>query len=789
MSENAGFPFHTSLRLDGLIDYWVERSGDPRPTISEPATAVLRAVAAAPDLRGPIKDPAGLERHRGAVDALVSAFFPPEGEFFGSAGEPFRFRSIYETPEATDLGIFSEEVLFHGTLYDAELIRRGMIISAYELVLARIYGREISFNYPVVVSTTDPQSGLPRHFQLSWNSRFVQVVPRGAVPRPTAEELDRLVAEPTNVQMWLDLLPPDRFELSGLAVTIGADVTQREAVSRLKDDLLQPDAMATPARLDQIATRIRTLLGRPDLRVGVIGFDRGSGIDAIDHAFSVGRSLLLSDGAAPACPFRKQSYYASVFERGEPTVVGNLDGADQCTGFEYHLMSQGLKSLLVQPLSVDDRLVGLLEIGSPQSGALTAFSAFRLTDIVTPFATALKRTLDEREDRLQAVIKQRYTAIHPAVEWRFREAAIHLVGAGDAEAQSADEIVFDDVFPLYGLTDIRSSSETRNRAIQSDLLEQLRLAQAVIRQPVDRAAYPVLDQMAFRLGGFISSVEAGLQSENESVALAFLRNELEPLMDRLAGWDEATEEKVTAYRAALDETLGVLYRRRRAYEDGVARFNETVSQTIDREQRVAQAAFPHFFEKFQTDGVDYNIYIGESIAENGDFSRLYLQNLRLWQLQLVSRIQWDLQAVSGELGAVLEPTHLILVQDQPLSIRFRTAEKRFDVDGAYNIRYELVKKRIDKARIRGTTERITQPGSLALVYAHGAEAREYRRYLEFLIATGFYTGEIENHELEDMQGVSGLKAFRVEIHPEPPRSAREGRARAADPGLLQPTEG
>ena len=45
----------------------------------------------------------------------------------------------------------------------------------------------------------------------------------------------------------------------------------------------------------------------------------------------------------------------------------------------------------------------------------------------------------------------------------------------------------------------------------------------------------------------------------------------------------------------------------------------------------------------------------------------------------------------------LEVAHLILVQHMPMAIRFRFDEKRFDIDGAYNMRYEIVKKRIDKA--------------------------------------------------------------------------------------------
>jgi hypothetical protein len=38
----------------------------------------------------------------------------------------------------------------------------------------------------------------------------------------------------------------------------------------------------------------------------------------------------------------------------------------------------------------------------------------------------------------------------------------------------------------------------------------------------------------------------------------------------------------------------------------------------------------------------------------------------------------------------LQVAHLILSQSTPLAIRFRTDEKRFDVDGAYNARYEIV---------------------------------------------------------------------------------------------------
>src|SRR5881409_3676849 len=104
--------------------------------------------------------------------------------------------------------------------------------------------------------------------------------------------------------------------------------------------------------------------------------------------------------------------------------------------------------------------------------------------------------------------------------------------------------------------------------------------------------------------------------------------------------------------------------------------------------------------------------------------------------------------LTAELPVPLQTTHLVLVQHAPMAIRFRFDEKRFDVDGAYDIRYEIVKKRIDKALVKGTTERVTQPGQIAIVYGQLSEAAEYRSYLDYLRDLGYISGEVEELELE-----------------------------------------
>ena len=156
------------------------------------------------------------------------------------------------------------------------------------------------------------------------------------------------------------------------------------------------------------------------------------------------------------------------------------------------------------------------------------------------------------------------------------------------------------------------------------------------------------------------------------------------------------------------------------------------------------------------------MYIGSSLSEKKSFDKLYLYNLRLWQLQIMYELENIAFKTRSEMNHDLRVASLILVHSNPMSIKFRMDEKQFDVDGAYNIRYEIIKKRIDKAHIKNTDERLTTPGKIVIVYSQENDAKEYLKYIKFLQSKN-YLGALENLEIEDLQGVTGLKALRVEV--------------------------
>ena len=191
--------------------------------------------------------------------------------------------------------------------------------------------------------------------------------------------------------------------------------------------------------------------------------------------------------------------------------------------------------------------------------------------------------------------------------------------------------------------------------------------------------------------------------------------------------------------------------------------NDAVSDYLDEEEEKAQQMFPHYFQRFKTDGVEHNIYVGASLVENKPFDLVFLKNLRLWQLLVMVEITRRTAALQDKLPVPLETTQLILIHGQPLSIRFRQDERQFDVDGAYNIRYEIIKKRIDKATVLGTGERLTQPGHIALVYAQQPRGRRVPRVHRLPAGPRPAGARVEELELEELQGVKGLLALRVKV--------------------------
>ena len=276
--------------------------------------------------------------------------------------------------------------------------------------------------------------------------------------------------------------------------------------------------------------------------------------------------------------------------------------------------------------------------------------------------------------------------------------------------------------------------------------------------------FPLLQEVEFKIEKYIQSASDVLLSDEEISIHDFLHGQVISIFNHLHSTQPAVKNEVEHYFSSLDPQLGMIYHHRKEYEQSISHINDTLARFIDKEQVAAQKVYPHYFERYVTDGLEFNIFMGQSISPRKRFDEIYLRNMKMWQLTVLAKAARITHDLEKHLSHPLRTTQLILAHSQPLSISFRTEERKFDVDGAYNIRYEIVKKRIDKVRIKETNERLTQPGKIAIVYSQAKDATEYMEYIEFLQNQNLIKPGVEKHDLEELQGVVGLKALRADIN-------------------------
>ena len=70
----------------------------------------------------------------------------------------------------------------------------------------------------------------------------------------------------------------------------------------------------------------------------------------------------------------------------------------------------------------------------------------------------------------------------------------------------------------------------------------------------------------------------------------------------------------------------MIYNKRKAYEESITSINQTIADYLDEQQVKAQEVFPHYFEMYKTDGVEYNMYLGQSLVKDRVFNEVYLKN-------------------------------------------------------------------------------------------------------------------------------------------------------------------
>lgn len=765
--------FNSYLSFRPLIDSLKKMIAEGNPGTQKLYGDLITRVEQHPELLEPINDLSILEPHKELGEMLLATIFPPAGsdnENLYAVSVPYKFKAIYASKLFKMLFMSKDGHDLHDIQVPNDEIGKNLsnekLMSAYMMILQKYAGYKTTYEYRSTHPFIDPASGLLKYLELNVDARFVDVKPVDELP----DLPDNIVCKKTNSLMTLEQLketvPLEKFKFEGLAIVRIKDVTEQEIISQIKNSLLSVNAFSDTSVYSTLQTYMQSLLGLKNVKIGITPFFKVNG-HFVYSPLHNSNSLLYKEFKAIAEKEQVNACCVHLFSGyNRPIVFETITDEDVATYPTLDVYRhQGAKSLIICPLIHDNELMGVLEIVSEIPHQLQHHHIGKIEAALPLFTFALEKSEASLDNQVDKVIKEKFTAVQPAVEWKFTEAALnYIVGKQQDENIKVERIAFEEVYPLYGAIDIRNSSVERAHSIQLDLIEQLEMARSIIKKAQKKINFPLLQEVEFKIDKYILSASDILQSDDEMHIHDFLQENVVNIFENLTTTAPELKKDISDYYAALDPQQKMIYHHRKFYEESMAIINDKVSRFIDKEQKTAQEVYPFYFERYVTDGVEFNAYIGQSMSPLKKFSDLYLRNLKMWQLTTLAKAAQLTHKLEAELSLPLNTTQLILAHSIPISISFRTAERKFDVDGAYNIRYEIIKKRIDKVHIKETNERFTQPGKLAIVYSQPKEAAEYKEYIEFLQNQHLLKPGIEEFELEELQGVVGLKGLRVEVN-------------------------
>ncbi len=758
------FPFSAKLSFEPLIKFWEKKGKSEDMGEAVFAREIHRRLNDAPSLQEPIEDIRILDKHDELVELLLAGMFPSafREQQLGFAIPPFLLKGFYFTPRLTEL-LLSQEIRF-GFGANPILTKAVSIARACAAILNKYYGQKIVIDPPFNFVMRPKNQVVERYYKSQLNSDFVVVKQLKPLPEISQGQINRLLGNIYDTKAWLEVVPPTHFEFEGLVFAHLIDVTEEEAVSRIKHRLLENDALLDPGSINELQLLARNYFDIHDLKLGVKAFDYPfkkeiSGKYQIDH------NILSRSGSDILSEDHSSSVYMKLCRENTIVIVEDLTLYHDPTEIEVDLLNYGIRSMILAPLNDDNgSIIGFIELGSGTPNGLNALSLIKMSELIPLFEIAVKRSREEIKNRIQAIIRENYTHIHPSVEWKFIQTSFQYLELEEkGDIPSIKPILFRHVYPLFGEADVVNSSVYRNNAIREDYLENLELISKVFKTCAKEMDFPIINHYQYEIKRYRDKLNKGITSSDEVRVLNFIRNEIHKILQQIKENTPRLEKVLDTYFGKLDPEYQIVYKQRLAYEESIFQINEVISNILEKEDERAQNMIPHYFEKHKTDGLEFDIYVGQSILREGTFTDIHLKNLRLWQITTLCEITRAVRSLKASLSCPMETAQLILVYSNAINIRFRTDEKRFDLDDDHNVDYEIIKKRVDKANIAGSEERIRKPGHITIVYTQDSDRAEYLDYLRFLIKNKFVDPDIEHLNVQKLQGVEGLKAIRVQV--------------------------
>jgi hypothetical protein len=760
----AGFSFAP------FINYLTKRVDVEKTIKSEFYRFVLNKFKIYPHLQSGTLSAAEAEKYTDVMELVYTILSPAiedENKFFWALGTPVVSEIVYGTEAFFNfLANYNNGNKKADKNTGISLFKDKQLDFVYRLILEKLYKFPSEIGNDIIHSHADPKTNVCKYYRIHINTTFIDAVALAPLPDINPEMIEPFLYDGMELDILTNIIPLSMFRLEGFAVITIEDITAERSIENIRSSLVNHTNGQNDLYLDVIS-QLQTLSGNASVKFGLLPFLRVNG-SLIFDAEECGNSLLVK--AAREFDLAGEtfsSFINSYIENPGSMFFSSLsDRKIEQYAFLKPIKQSGIKSYAVLPVYYNKQLTGILEIYSDQRIVFYEKLLSRMEAVLPLLAQLLRDSAEQFNLRLDEVIKEHFTTLQKPVEWKFNEAAWHYLTEKNAgsDKQEIETVSFEDVYPLFGSIDIRDSTIRHNEALGADMDLIIKKLADTVNGLKDVLPKRASNKLVMAHKAWLRLFRAFRRSNDDTMFSNTLHTIVGPYLTQFKEQHPAVEALLSDFEKVVDEKRGEGHANRRALEASVKQINHSLNRYFENAQFKLQKIYPCYFEKFRSDGIEYDIYTGQALAPDKAFTHKHLKQFRVWQITAMMDVAVIAENLRAKMPVSLHVASLIFVHSSQINICFRNDERRFDVEGYYNIRYEVIKKRIDKARVKSTGERLTQPGKIALVYFNDAEAEDYIDHIKQLQKDKKLKKDLQFVELEELQGVTGLKALQVSIN-------------------------
>ena len=324
-------PIKSLISFDKYLAHYEKLSKGKNAFIADKAKQILEAQAPFPELREGFSDLSVLEKHKDVIQIILQDAFSEvlsENEI-KAASLPY-----YNV-------IFNYSKRFQKILDEAGKDYKALIrdqdegidyIMACTVILNFYYGYKLDYSRPYFYDIPDSK-GIMRHYRILYNADFMEIIPTELAKKITQADVDELLENPDNLDLWKEKIPPESFISKGFVISNMFDVTAEHTISEIKSALIANDKRGSDHFMDHLQQTFQSFFKIKDLRVGFVTYNPKA--DQFERVHGTGmNSFLLKDRDKAVCNEALcQGSYKKLLEQNTYFAISDVE--------KYYKISEG----------------------------------------------------------------------------------------------------------------------------------------------------------------------------------------------------------------------------------------------------------------------------------------------------------------------------------------------------------------------------------------------------------------------------------------------------------------